>query len=477
MDRVLFIRLASPAFNLNEESLIHWGVFSLQGDLLGDMHVSVISTLKADVSSFRAEWRTKIGIVGETVDVEEELPERACLVLPGEMVVFGEMPISSGQKRHLRAALPYLLEEYLLDEVEDLHFSYHLSRTGDKAIYVGITHKTMETLLNLFNEQGIYPESIVSENQLLEIPKEDETASVVVDENITLLSAPDIPLLTVETDTLQYALIRCQSGMKIDTLDLGRELELEKPKLINKVKLLHFEKKSSKTATELDQCYDGLQKNGWHVEKQENSGSFFEWLVSCYFNKMQQRRILHLRHGAYRSTRRSKRKMKKWRPVFILFFLWLFVELGYTAVLGFIYRYETSSYWTKSAELYLDAFPSDKQVTDAKANDNYNMNLQVWLQNRMRSMGPYVPIKPFLSILNRISAITDQLRINKEILSPKSLEFDGKTGKLIFEFNLKDKELAEKFIAALQSEGFDIAVESLTPTQEGVLGKVVITRG
>ncbi len=48
---------------------------------------------------------------------------RLCFAAPGEDVRLLELPMASGEKKHIARALPYTLEEQTIDDIESLHFA------------------------------------------------------------------------------------------------------------------------------------------------------------------------------------------------------------------------------------------------------------------------------------------------------------------------------------------------------------------
>ena len=67
---------------------------------------------------------------------EVSLPENTCLALPSDMVRNLTVPVAPEEVKHLRRALPFMLEESLLEDVSELHFAYAPLRDGLQAVGV-----------------------------------------------------------------------------------------------------------------------------------------------------------------------------------------------------------------------------------------------------------------------------------------------------------------------------------------------------
>lgn len=64
------------------------------------------------------------------------LPENTFLVLPSDVVRNITVPVAAEEVKHLRRALPFMLEESLLEDVADLHFAHTPLDEGNHAVSV-----------------------------------------------------------------------------------------------------------------------------------------------------------------------------------------------------------------------------------------------------------------------------------------------------------------------------------------------------
>lgn len=67
---------------------------------------------------------------------EMRLPENTCLALPSDRVRNLTVPVAPEEVKHLRRALPFMLEEALLEDVSELHFAHAPMRDGLQAVGV-----------------------------------------------------------------------------------------------------------------------------------------------------------------------------------------------------------------------------------------------------------------------------------------------------------------------------------------------------
>ena len=67
---------------------------------------------------------------------EVSLPENTCLALPSDRVRNLTVPVAPEEVKHLRRALPFMLEESLLEDVSELHFAHAPLCDGLQAVGV-----------------------------------------------------------------------------------------------------------------------------------------------------------------------------------------------------------------------------------------------------------------------------------------------------------------------------------------------------
>ena len=81
------------------------------------------------------------------------LPENTFLVLPSDVVRNITVPVAAEEVKHLRRALPFMLEESLLEDVADLHFAHKPLDEGHHAVSVVARAKVAQWM-------GELPESL-----------------------------------------------------------------------------------------------------------------------------------------------------------------------------------------------------------------------------------------------------------------------------------------------------------------------------
>ena len=94
------------------------------------------------------------------------------LIIPGEKVVAQQVPYSEKEKRYFAKMLPYELEEHVVGDVEDLHFSVGTVQTS-KINIAYIDKKWFENILQPFEERHISISHCMANFQQLKTQKNE----------------------------------------------------------------------------------------------------------------------------------------------------------------------------------------------------------------------------------------------------------------------------------------------------------------
>lgn len=126
-----------------------------------DQYQSQMATWIAVDSSGARRSQPEVGTLQEAA---ADIGDREVIVLVPSAEVLTtsvEIPVKGAK---LLAALPYALEEYLAEDVEDLHFAAGMRRSSGRTPVSVVSHERMEEWIAALNYAGIAPDSIVAES-------------------------------------------------------------------------------------------------------------------------------------------------------------------------------------------------------------------------------------------------------------------------------------------------------------------------
>lgn len=102
-------------------------------------------------------------VIGTLQEAAADIGDRQVIVLvPSAEVLTTSVDIPVKGAR-LQAALPYALEEYLAEDIEDLHFAAGTRRSGGRTPVSVVSHKRMEEWISALDYAGIVANSIVAD--------------------------------------------------------------------------------------------------------------------------------------------------------------------------------------------------------------------------------------------------------------------------------------------------------------------------
>ncbi|MCV6604949.1 MAG: type II secretion system protein GspL [Porticoccaceae bacterium] len=162
---------------------------------------------------------------------------RLWLLLPGDKVVLNQLPCSAKERRHLRKAAPYELEEQLISDVEQLHFAF--GHPQDDLVTVACCDQDwLQQQLDAFQEQGLEVHHMVPEPLLLPVVENGWTLAisgraVVIRYGVSQGFALESPLVPTalqqlaETDKPESILLLAGDDQQLDQLQRLLPAELQ----------------------------------------------------------------------------------------------------------------------------------------------------------------------------------------------------------------------------------------------------------
>ncbi len=175
MSEFLAIRLSK-----NRSSPIRWLVWSTNlNEVIASGELS--SENELDTLSSYAAQRTTI------------------LLLDSQDVMVIEADIPAGASRQLNSMLPYLLEDNIAQDVDDIHFTL-LKKSSDKAQVAAVDRHYLSTVMQHFNDAGIEVRKVLPD--ALCLPVLEEAISAVQIDNHWLFRKSDYQSISVDNEWL-----------------------------------------------------------------------------------------------------------------------------------------------------------------------------------------------------------------------------------------------------------------------------------
>ena len=349
------------------------------------------------------------------------------VVLPGEQVTFYTTKIPGNNRQRVRQALPYTLEDNLIDDVENLHFSIADVVTDENYQVAVINKPYFITIINELKLANINPLMITADYMLL------------ADNNVVF-------------DSGQRVLFN-SSKMKF-TANLAsvvnqHDVYFEKA---NSLSLIQ-NKKQATEESELEKC---LSTN--IIKKEFCEGDEQTCLVK--FGKYENG--INFLQGQFRKQRNWTQTRKKWLPIAALFLVWLCLQGGMFLVDYINLTAQNKKLNNEIVKIYKNTFPDSRRVIDARAQMKQQL---ASLKKRKGQQG-----RGFTEMLSTSSAVLAQF---KE-LKIKSLRYYD--GQINLELQLASLQDLDKLKKQLKEEkGYQVDIQNASAEKEFVTARLQIS--
>ncbi len=222
------------------------------------------------------------------------------VLVPSEQVILTEVTVPTSNRQRQAQAVPYLLEDLLADDVEQLHFALGSYRDG-KVVVATVAHEQMQRWMGRLAEAGIQTKFMVPD--VLALPFSEEMWSV---------------LLTGDIAKVRTGL---QSGFSCDAENLPVLLEqaLEHAEDNRPQRLQITDCRDDKSVT-----LENILPPGVEYEIADCDKGFLSLFAQGY--RDESIRTINLLQGQYSQRERLSKLWRPWRPAAALLVALLVVQ-------------------------------------------------------------------------------------------------------------------------------------------------------
>ena len=277
------------------------------------------------------------------------LSECETLVLvPGELVLLTSVMIPSRQMRQIKQALPYMVEELIADNIEDVHMAMPAENVADgESLPVAVVrHEFLINWLDQLYQHRIRPDVICTDS--LVVPWRDNSRSFFVDGERVLYR--DGLFSAQVFFSAQAAMVLPLLRQQFALAELGAL-----PRYVLGSGSDNAETVSALRSLLSDQLHADVEL----VEYAEASG---EVLAT---NAVRQRdQLINLLQGGYKVQRHDG--VARWRKTALVAALGLLIYCGVTAASGIWFNTRAHQIEDQTFALYRQLFPQERRVVSPK---------------------------------------------------------------------------------------------------------------
>ncbi|MBL8250127.1 MAG: type II secretion system protein GspL [Candidatus Competibacter sp.] len=164
------------------------------------------------LSQDRVEWRHGDGRIRRGAPSEwaaETVGARQILVAPGETLLLNPVALPSRKRATWAKAVPYALEDQLVEDIESAHFALGPAPDGERLPVAVIAHATLRAWLDTCAQHGLTPAAAIPEPLLL--PWREGEWSLLLENRRAVVRTGPWSGFATERDTLGLLLERALS--------------------------------------------------------------------------------------------------------------------------------------------------------------------------------------------------------------------------------------------------------------------------
>lgn len=363
------------------------------------------------------------------------------LVISGMNMVATQVNIPSKQTRHIAQAIPFMIEDQVVQDVADLHFVIGSRDDEGNIPVLAIPHEVMTATCDIFEHFDLPLDSVVAD--MLCLPMADNEWTLAVDGSHLLLRRAPWSGMAIEMDAAPVVLSAILDHWE-DKPELVRVLVCEAQLSPNLKNWLKSQISSSFANLELPLEYDEIDATKFGIVCQELN------------REAGKKRPHDFMQGTYgMKSRRRKPSGFNWKPLAALVAMFLVLHTAFLYVQAAKYNAEAERIAGETKALYKQLFPRDQRVVNIKR------QMQTHLDNYLRGGGG----DDFMVLLATTGKEIRSLNAtSKDAIQPRRVSYDEGQGDLRLDLIVKDYAQLEAFKNRLEKNA--LAVETAQASQD-----------
>jgi general secretion pathway protein L len=345
----------------------------------------------------------------------------AWVLIPGTDVLLTQAEIPSKQRQRIIQAVPYALEDQLIDDIENLHFAVGRREPASGLIAVAVLARTqMETYLQSLHLAGIMPTVLMPD--ILAVPKPDDGWGMLFFDNIVLV----------------------RTG-----LHTGFAIELPSLETVLQMALQNAQPPSQLTVFKGPQPIDtlrDLQTLGIPILENTNDSGELAWLAQGLLANPP----LNLLQGDYRPVDKIITLWRPWRLTGALLTLWGGLLLGEEWLKYQQLRQLSQALNVTIEQIYRDTFPQARKIV------NPRVQMEQQLKSLRAQQTSTTQRENFLSLLTQLSTPF------KQTAGLEVKRIDYQPGVFNIELLVPHWQALEQFKQNLTTVGFSAKIQTAT---------------
>ncbi len=408
MQNQLFIR-----FNEQEPQKVQWLEYSDMGEQTGQINNGTL----------------------EEAAVIAQNHQRVIILVPSTQLLLTSANIPTKNRQRIAKALPYSIEEQMVDDVENMHFAIGQHDDDGKIHTAVIPHTLMKQWQKELQEAGIYPQIMTPD--LLLIPYTEGDWTFFTEGKTTLVRTGQESGFVIDNDNLDTLL----------NLAFAETEDDKKPETIHVIQC--------QDEVDITTAFKDLPAKLNHVRRIEPP---LQMMAMTY---SEQRDSFNLLQGPYSRREQMGKFWKPWLPALVILLILMLVGAITTMIDYSRLSQQKSAFQQEIEQLYKKTFPDAKNIV----NPQVQMKRQLEDLRRKQGQGS----GGFLKLLNQVAPIL------KETKTLDLRRIGYKDDQLTLHIEIKDLAKLDKLKAQLtQQKGIVVDLQSASAGTEKVEARLII---
>ncbi|RDH82426.1 MAG: hypothetical protein DIZ80_09030 [endosymbiont of Galathealinum brachiosum] len=321
--------------------------------------------------------------------------KKVSILIDSHYTTLESVNIPSKNRNKQLQAIPFAMEDYLAEDIEDTHFA--LGKADDNKVpVIAIKRSLLQETLDIFNQQQIHVETITADSVAL--PGSDTRWCILLDEDSAL----------IKTDSAQaHCCDRENLGIILQALldQYENQETTQRPDTVS-----YYYKKDD---TEAEALLDG-------IEISIESHTYKNHGLEIFVQHMKEAQAFNLLQGEFTLKRKSNTWLKPWKSVAAVSAIWIILHLGYGSLLTSQLEEKNLQLTRQIEKEFKQAIPDARKMTAMKQR----------VERRLKELNSGTSgnsQSSFLQLLSKVSpalSINDKTKINAAVYRNNYIDLD-----------------------------------------------------
>jgi general secretion pathway protein L len=327
-------------YDINHADQATWALCNAAGELSGKITTGALSELQEQASS-----------------------HPVTVLLNSQCLHLNQLQLPTTNQQKMLKAVPYVIEEFIADDIEDFHFVISKNKHNNSTSVVGIKSATLQDIIDTFQQAGITIEKIIPD--ALCLAAEKQQWACLTFGNDTYLQTDTTEGMIFPREIFHYALEKKLAEHRPQAEDSEDEMPGDDSAQLPE-KILLFSEQEDNTAEDSIDINADLSRISAEYDIELINVVYNTHPLVIFCGNYKQALPLNLLQHRFKTKRKSSGHLQYWRLAASLAAVWLVLHLGLTGFQLSQLEHENRVSKAKIEKIYKKAFPKSKKIVNPR---------------------------------------------------------------------------------------------------------------